>query len=383
MSNKFLSPHVALFGQGSRQLLSDILQGKEYKKALVVTDANLVKLGIVKKISDILEEAGVAYSVFSDVNPNPTVNNVKAGFAQYQAEQCDFVLTIGGGSPQDCGKAVAILAKNDGDLLEYIRDKKPSKAAADVIAVTTTAGTGSECTLAYVISDTDTQMKYGTRDENVQPLVAVNDVDLMFGLPSHITAATGMDALTHAVECVIGRRVFLLTKELGLSAIKLVFEYLQAAVEDGKNLEAREGMATAQYLAGLAFGNSGVGLVHSMSHQLSAVYDIAHGLANATLLPVILEYEAPECRPQLAEIARTLWALEADGLSDEQAAALTISKIEELSRAVGTYKPLSELGVKEEDLELLAEKTMQDGSLGNSARIPTVEEVVEIYRKAL
>jgi alcohol dehydrogenase class IV len=192
-----------------------------------------------------------------------------------------------------------------------------------------------------------------------------------------------MDALTHAVECVIGRRVFLLTKELGLSAIKLVFEYLQAAVEDGKNLEAREGMATAQYLAGLAFGNSGVGLVHSMSHQLSAVYDIAHGLANATLLPVILEYEAPECRPQLAEIARTLWALEADGLSDEQAAALTISKIEELSRAVGTYKPLSELGVKEEDLELLAEKTMQDGSLGNSARIPTVEEVVEIYRKAL
>jgi alcohol dehydrogenase len=383
MSNKFLSPHVALFGQGSRFLLRDIFKEKNYQKALVVTDANLVKLGLVQQVIEVMEESGLAYSVFSDVKPNPTVNNVKAGFAQYQAEQCDFVLTIGGGSPQDCGKAVAILAKNDGDLLEYIRDKKPSETAADIVAVTTTAGTGSECTLAYVISDTDTQMKYGTRDENVQPLVAVNDIDLMIGLPGHITAATGMDALTHAVECVIGRRVFLLTRELGLSAIKLVFTYLRAAVDDGHNLAAREGMTTAQYLAGLAFGNSGVGLVHSMSHQLSAVYNIAHGLANAILLPFILEYEALECRPQLAVIARNLWAIEAEGLSDEAAAALTISKIVDLSKTVGTYKPLSELGVKEADLELLAEKTMQDGSLGNSARIPTPEEVVEIYRKAL
>lgn len=383
MSNKFLSPHIALFGPGSRHLLRDLLKDKQYQKALVVTDANLVKLGISKQVTDVLEESGLKYSVFSDVNPNPTVKNVRNAFAQYQAEQCDFVLTIGGGSPQDCGKAVAILAKNDGDLLEYIRDKQPTKSAADIIAVTTTAGTGSECTYAYVISDTDTQMKYGTRDENIQPLVAVNDIDLMVNLPSHITAATGMDALTHAVECVIGRRVFLLTRELGLSAIKLVFKYLVAAVEDGHDLEAREGMATAQYLAGLSFGNSGVGLVHSMSHQLSAVYNIPHGLANAILLPIILEFEAPECQPQLAMVAHELWAIAAADLSDPAAAALTISKIVELSKSVGTYKPLSELGVKAADLGLLAEKTMQDGSLGNSARIPIPDEVVQIYQNAL
>jgi alcohol dehydrogenase class IV len=192
-----------------------------------------------------------------------------------------------------------------------------------------------------------------------------------------------MDALTHAVECLIGRRLFLMTRELALAAVKLVFEFLPTAVSDGHNLEARDGMATAQYLAGLAFGNSGVGMVHSMSHQLSAIYNTAHGLANAILLPFILEFERPECTPQLAMIARETWAVEAANLSEDEAAKLTISKIAELSKTVGTYKPLAEVGVKEADLDLLAEKTMPDGSLGNSARIPTKEEVVQIYREAL
>jgi alcohol dehydrogenase len=382
-ANQFLSPHIALFGQNSRSLLVDLLKTKQYQKALIVTDANLVKLGIVEKVAAILDESGIAYTVYSEVNPNPTTTNVLAAFDQYQNEGCDLVLTIGGGSPQDCGKAVAILAKNGGSLWDYIKDKKPSTGAADIIAVTTTSGTGSECTYAYVISDPDAQMKYGTRDTNTQPMIAVNDIDLMVNLPPHITAATGMDALTHAVECLIGRRLFLMTRELALAAVKLVFEFLPTAVSDGHNLEARDGMATAQYLAGLAFGNSGVGMVHSMSHQLSAIYNTAHGLANAILLPFILEFERPECTPQLAMIARETWAVEAANLSEDEAAKLTINKIAELSKTVGTYKPLAEVGVKEADLDLLAEKTMPDGSLGNSARIPTKEEVVQIYREAL
>ena len=382
-ANQFLSPHVALFGQNSRSLLVDLLKVKLYKKALIVTDANLVKLGIMEKVSSVLDKAGLAYTVYSEVKPNPTTNNVLEAFDKYQKEDCDLVLTIGGGSPQDCGKAVAILAKNGGSLWDYIKDKKPTNGAVDIIAVTTTSGTGSECTYAYVISDPDAQMKYGTRDTNTQPMIAVNDIDLMINLPPHITAATGMDALTHAVECLIGRRLFLMTRELGLAAVKLVFEYLPTAVSDGHDLEARDGMATAQYLAGLAFGNSGVGMVHSMSHQLSAIYNTAHGLANAILLPFILEFERPECTPQLAMIARETWALEAANMSDDEAAKLTIAKIAELSKTVGTYKPLAEVGVKESDLDLLAEKTMPDGSLSNSARIPTKAEVVQIFREAL
>ena len=382
-ANQFLSPHIALFGQNSRSLLADLLKDKQYKKALIVTDANLVKLGIFEKVTEVLDQIGMEYAAYSDVNPNPTTTNVLNAFDRYQKEGCDLVLTIGGGSPQDCGKAVAILAKNGGNLLDYIKDKKPTKGAVDIVAVTTTAGTGSECTYAYVISDPDAQMKYGTRDANTQPMIAVNDIDLMINLPPHITAATGMDALTHAVECLIGRRLFLLTRELGLAAVKLIFEYLPLAVSDGHNLEARDGMATAQYLAGLAFGNSGVGMVHSLSHQLSAIYNTPHGLANAILLPVILEYERPECTPQLAMIARQMWAVESADLSDDEAAKLTVSKIIELSKTVGTRKPLSEVGVKESDLDLLAEKTMSDGSLGNSARIPNKEEVVQIFREAL
>lgn len=383
MANQFLSPHVALFGQNSRSLLVDLLKEKQYKKALVVTDANLVKLGVSKKVTEILDQAGLDYCVYSDVNPNPTTTNVLNAFDQFQQESCDLILTIGGGSPQDCGKAVAILAKNGGSLWDYIKDKQPTQGAVDIIAVTTTSGTGSECTYAYVISDPEAQMKYGTRDVHTQPMIAVNDIDLMVDLPPHITAGTGMDALTHAMECLIGRRLFLLTRELGLSAVKLIFEYLPLAVSDGQNLEARDGMATAQYLAGLAFGNSGVGMVHSMSHQLSAIYNTPHGLANAILLPFVLEFERPECTPQLAMIARQMWAIETMDLSDEAAARLTIDKVIELSKSVGTLTPLSKVGVKETDLDLLAEKTMQDGSLGNSARIPVKEEVIEIYREAL
>ncbi len=384
MANMFLSPHTALFGSEARLLLTDLLKKQNYQKALVVTDVTLVKLGIVKKVTDVLAGVGLAFAVFDGVKPNPTTENVRQAFDLYQKEGCDLVLTIGGGSPQDCGKAVAVLAHNGGDVLDYIRDKKPTDSAADLIAVTTTSGTGSECTYAYVISDAETQMKFGTRDEDTQPQVAVNDIDRMVGLPPHITAATGMDALTHAIECIIGRRVFLLTHELAVSAIKLIFEHLPTAVENGENLVAREGMATAQYLAGLAFGNSGVGLVHSMSHQLSAVYDFPHGLANAILLPHVLEFEFPECVKQLASVAYAIWAKEADGLSEDDAAKLAIAKMRGLSKSVKTDTPLLQLGVKESDLTLLAEKTMADGILGNSARIPArKEEVVEIFRNAL
>lgn len=383
MPNPFFSPHIALFGQNARSLLVNFLIEKQYNKALVITDANLFKLGITEKLLEVLQQSNLAYAVFTGVEPNPTVKNVHDAFDVFQKEGCDLVITVGGGSPQDCGKAVAVLAKNPGDILTYVRDKKKTSSAVDVIAVSTTSGTGSECTYSYVITDTETHSKYGCRDIHIQPMIAINDSDLLVGLPKSITAGTGMDALTHAVETLIGRQIFPLTRELAFSACRLIFEYLPKAVENGADVSARDNMAAAQYLAGLAFGNCGVGLVHSMSHQLSAVFGLPHGLANAILLPKVIDFEKQNCLPQLGELARVLWADEAKVLSDEEGAALVVRKLNQLSEEVGTSVALSKLGVSAESLEMLAEKTLLDGSFGNSARLASKDEIIAIYQQVL
>lgn len=377
----FCCPPVSLFGKGSLSRLGDIIGGR-YKKALLVTDGGIVKLGLHQKVADALDGMGLPWVLYGEVKPNPTFANVLAALEAFKQNGCDVIVSVGGGSAIDCAKAVSVLAANEGDIYDYIRDEKPASAAVPHVAVATTAGTGSEATHSYVITDEEVQIKYGVRDRFSLPAVAVNDADLVFGLPKSLTAATGMDALTHAVESLIGPRQSYIAQELALSAMRLIFENLPTACENLQDVEAREKMSTAQYLAGLAFGNTNVGLVHCMSHQLSAVYDTPHGIANAALLPACLRYEKSACLPQLARIAHTLWPQQALQLDEAQAAELTIEKIAELSHTVGTDPALGALGLKTDDIPLLAQKTLQDGSINNSARFPTEQEICEIFAAA-
>lgn len=378
----FCCPPVSLFGRGSLSRLPDYLTGR-YQKALLVTDGGIVALGLHQRVADALKTAKLPFVLYGEVKPNPTFANVREALATFRQNGCDVIVSVGGGSAIDCAKAVSILAANEGDIYDYIRDERAATAAVDHIAVATTAGTGSEASHSYVITDDEVHKKYGVRDRFALPAIAVNDADLVFGLPRALTAATGMDALTHAVESFIGPRQSYIAQEMALSAIRLIFENLPEAWDNPQNVEAREKMSTAQYLAGLAFGNTNVGLVHCMSHQLSALYDTPHGIANAALLPACLRFEKPACLPQLARIARATWPGQALQMGDDEAAALTIEKIAELSHTVGTDPALATLGARQEDIPLLAQKTLEDGSINNSARFPTQAEVAAIFTRAM
>jgi alcohol dehydrogenase len=378
----FCCPPISLFGKGSLSRLADYIAGR-YKKALLVTDGGIVKLGLHQKVANVLDGMGLAYVLYGEVKPNPTFANALAALKMFKRNGCDVIVSVGGGSAIDCGKAVSILAVNEGDIYRYVRDEQPAKAAVTHIAVATTAGSGSEATHSYVITDEDARIKYGVRDRFALPAIAVNDAELIFGLPKSLTAATGMDALTHAVESLIGPRQSYLTQEMALSAVRLTFENLPAACENPNDAEAREKMSAAQYLAGLAFGNANVGLTHCMSHQLSAVYDTPHGIGNAALLPACLRFQKSACLPQLARIARSIWPIAARPLDEADAAELTIEKIARLSHRVGTDPKLAELGLKAEDISLLAEKTLLDGSFGNCALAPTAEQARQIFIKAM
>jgi alcohol dehydrogenase len=378
----FCCPPVSLFGKGSLSRLPSYIGGR-YKKALLVTDSGIVALGLHRKVADVLESIQMPWVLYGEVKPNPTFKNVLAALDLFRENGCDVVVSVGGGSAIDCAKAVSILAANEGTIYDYIRNERCACAAIDHIAVSTTAGTGSEASHSYVITDESVHIKYGVRDRFALPAVAVNDADLVLGLPKGLTAATGMDALTHAVESFIGPRQNYLAREMALSAIRLIFENLPNACSEPGNVEAREKMSAAQFLAGLAFGNTNVGLVHCMSHQLSAVYDTPHGIANAALLPAVLQFEKSACMPQLAFIARTIWPLQALSLDTAAAAEFTIERIAELSGIVGTNPSLASLGLKDGDIPLLAKKTLEDGSINNAARFPTEQQVCEVFRGAL
>lgn len=377
--NKYQTPAMSIFGYESIKMLGEELKEREYKKALIVTDKGICEIGVADKLTAVMDQIGLDYVIYNKVKPNPTTTNVYDGIEELKKNNCDCVITIGGGSAHDCGKAISIVAENGGKVQDYIGLNQAKKKGVDIIAINTTAGTGSECTQAYVISDEESHSKYGIRDKYAQATIAVDDYEIMMGLPKSLTAGTGMDALTHAVECLVSVNSFLLTDELALSAIKLVFQHLENAVNNPKSLEAREGMAVAQYLAGLAFGNGGVGLVHSMSHQLSAVYDLPHGLSNAILLPEVMKFNKKASTAKLAQMGRLLVPVQKEEITDEELADIAIAKIEELSQAVGTKIGLASLGVKRSDFKLLAEKTLMDGSIRNTPVKPTIEEVIEIY----
>lgn len=377
----FFLPEESLFGAGCLSVLGDEILKRNLKKALIVTDAQLVAAGIVKKVTDILDQRDLAWALFTGVQPNPTLQNVTDGVQAYRENGCDFLIALGGGSANDCTKAVGILLTNGGDLHDYQGPDKSVNPSPPIMAINTTAGTASEISRAYLITDEKTQVKMIMKDRNCMAKIAVNDPELMQDLPAGLTAATGMDALTHAVESYVSTKAFPLTRLLAREAAGCIFTYLPLAVEQPHNMEAREQMTYGQYLAGMSFGNGGLGLVHSMAHPLGAVYHLGHGICNAVLLPHVCRFNMQAAQQEYAQLARFLFP-KAAALEDEEACALFLEEVNTLSERIGTRIPLSRLGVKEEDILLLARKAMDDANRWSNPLQPTVEQVEALYREA-
>lgn len=383
MSSKgFFLPNESLFGSGCLNTMGEEIRRKGLNKALLVTGPHVAVSDVMKRVSQVLHENEIEFVVFSGVESNPTVKNVEEGAAMYRDNGCNFLIALGGGSPNDCTKAIGILLSNGGDIHDYQGPDKSAFPSPPIIAINTTAGTASEISRAYLITDEDAKVKMIMKDRNCMAEIAVNDPELMVGLPAKLTASTGMDALTHAVECYVSTKGYPLTRRLAREAADCIFTYLPTAVEQPDNMEAREQMTYGQYMAGMAFGNGGLGLVHSMAHPLGAVFRLGHGISNAVLLPFVCRYNMREAAADYASLSRFLFA-EARDMDESEACDLFIARLNELSERIGTRLPLSKLGVTAADIPMLAEKAIQDANWGSNPVKPTVEDIKEIYTQAL
>jgi alcohol dehydrogenase len=383
MVYNFVMPHMSIFGSNCIKEIGTEAKANKLKKALIVTDRVLKEAGIAEKIEKVLKDNEIEYITYSDVQQNPTTVNVNNGAGYFIENNCDFIIGLGGGSPHDCAKAIGILVSNGGKINDYEGFNKSKKKAPIIFTVNTTAGTASEISRAYLISDEASKNKMIFKDINALPYIAFNDPDLMVNLPGKLTASTGMDALTHAIESYVSNGAYLLTRKLSLSAIEIIFQNLYEVIQNPKSIELRENMIYAQYLAGMAFGNGGLGLVHAMAHQLGAVYNLPHGLCNAILLPYVMKYNKKSSYEGYAEIAKTLYPIECNNKSAAQKADILINAVEELSKKIGTFISLNELGVKQNDLQLLAKKSLKDGNIARNPVMPTEEEIIEIFKQAL
>ena len=374
---QFFMPSNNLIGAGALEMAVTQMAGMGFTKALIVTDAPLVKLGFAERLTALLKQAGMDSAVFDDVKPNPTVANVNAGLAALQKLGADCVVSLGGGSPHDAAKGIALLATNGGKIEDYEGLDKSAKPQLPLIAVNTTAGTASEMTRFTIITDESRHVKMAIVDKHVTPILSVNDPVLMEDMPASLTAATGMDALTHAVEAYVSTAHNPITDACALQAIALIAQYLPTAVQSPRDKTAREQMAYAQFLAGMAFNNASLGYVHAMAHQLGGFYDLPHGVCNALLLPHVEQFNMRAAADRLGVVGRTLAGHNADlaGLGP-------IEAIQKLARTVGIPATLRELGVKESDFVTLAPNAMKDVCGLTNPVQPTLEEVVGIYRAA-
>jgi len=373
-------PAINLIGPGAVKEIGIEIQKLQLKKLLLVTDKILVAIGIVNKIKEILTASEIEYAVFDDVAPNPTTRNVNDGLELFRYYKCDGILSVGGGSPQDAAKAIGILYKNGGSIVDYEGIGKSSNKSVPIIAVNTTAGTASEVTINYVITDEVRKIKMVMVDPNCLASVAVNDPELMVKKPADLTAATGMDALTHAIESYISKGSFRLSDILSLEAIKLIGESLETAVKDGNNIEARSKMAWASYIAGLSFSNAGLGIVHSMAHQLGSEYNLPHGVANSILLPYVEDFNSAVCVEKFANIANAL-GRDISGLTPEEARTEAINALSEMAEALGIPK-LRETVFKPEDIDKLSAQAMADVCTGGNPRNVTIEDIKILYKNA-
>ncbi len=374
---QFFMPSSNLLGAGALEEAVKQMAGLGFKKALIVTDVPLVKLGFAKRLADLLAAQNIASAVFDAVKPNPTVGNVNAGLQALNALGADCVVSLGGGSPHDCAKGSALLASNGGKIEDYEGLDKSAKPQLPLIAVNTTAGTASEMTRFTIITDETRHVKMAIVDKHVTPILSVNDPELMEDMPASLTAATGMDALTHAVEAYVSTAHNPITDACALQAIALIARHLPTAVSTPKDKTAREQMAYAQFLAGMAFNNASLGYVHAMAHQLGGFYDLPHGVCNALLLPHVEAFNMRAAADRLAEVGRVLSA------NNSQLAGLgPIEAIQALAAKVGIPPNLRSLGVKEEDFPTLAENAMKDVCGLTNPVQPTREEVIGIFRAA-
>lgn len=373
-------PSINLMGAGCLNDLGATVNDLGFKKAFVVTDNFLMSNGVANKVLNVLEGAGIAYEVYSEVVPNPTCKNVHDGLERLKGTDCDFLVSIGGGSPQDTAKAIGILATNGGHIKEYEGVNLSKNKSLPIVAVNTTAGTSSEVTINYVVTDEERHVKMVMVDKNSLATVTVNDQELMVEKPASLTAATGMDALTHAIETIVTPGAYPVSDATALAAVKIIFDYLPRAVENGHDIEAREQMVYAVFLGGIAFSNAGLGNVHAMAHQLGGIYNLPHGVCNAMLLPYVEEENAKYVPEKFVSIANVL-GYDVEGKSAQECAAFVVDSMKELAKKVGIPATLGELGVNDVDFDLLAENAMKDiCAPGNPVEF-TKEQIIELYKK--
>ena len=382
MANRIILNPVSYHGAGAINEIANELSARGYKKAFICTDPDLIRFGVVKKVLDVLDGASIPYEIFSDVKANPTIENVQSGVEAYKASGADCIVTIGGGSAMDTAKAIGIIINNpefaDVRSLEGVAPTK--KHAVFTIAVPTTAGTAAEVTINYVITDVEKKRKFVCVDVNDIPEVAVVDPEMMSSMPKGLTAATGMDALTHAIEGYITKGACTISDMFHLEAIRLISANLRAAVNNDP--AGREGMALGQYIAGMGFSNVGLGIVHSMAHGLSALYDTPHGVACAIILPTGLEYNATVCGERYRAVGKAMGVEGIDTMSDDEAAKATIAAVKKLSADVGIPADLKEI-LKEEDVQFLSESAFADACRPGNPRETSVEEIAALYRSLM
>ena len=382
MGNRFILNETSYHGAGAINDIVTEVKARGLTKAFVASDPSLIEFGVTKKVTDVLDKAGYAYEIFSNIKPNPTIENVKAGVEAYKASKADYIIAIGGGSSMDTAKAVGIIINNpehaDVRSLEgAVATKKP---AVPIIAVPTTAGTAAEVTINYVITDVEKQRKFVCVDPHDIPVVAIVDPDMMSSMPKGLTASTGMDALTHAIEGYITKGAWELSDMFHLKAIEIISRSLRGAVENTP--EGIADMALGQYVAGMGFSNVGLGIVHSMAHSLGALYDTPHGVANAILLPTIMEYNAPATGEKYREIAKAMGVKGTENMTQEEYRKAAVDAVKQLSHDVGIPADLKEI-VKEEDLQFLAESAYADACCPGNPRDTSVEEIIELYKKLM
>ncbi len=384
MSTKFVLNETSYFGKGASEELPNEIKKRNFKKVFLVSDKALVDAGVTSRIEEILEKANIPYELYSEIKPNPTIKNVTDGVKACKESGADVIVAVGGGSSIDTAKGISIVMTNPdrADIKSLNGLSNTINRGMPLIALPTTAGTAAEVTINYVITDEDAEIKMVCVDPNDIPILAIIDSDLMSSMPKGLAAATGMDALTHAVEGYITKAHNEMSDMFHMKAIQMIFKYLPSAVND-KDPYAIEMMGMAQYIAGMGFSNVGLGIVHSMAHQLGAVYDTPHGIANAMLLPTVMRFNGEVCANRFREILVNIGRPDAEHLNDQDVINTFVWMISELSKSVGITKTIKDYGAKEEDFEMLAEKAMNDPCKPGNPREVAKEDFIELYRKAM
>ncbi len=380
---RFILNETSYFGYGAREVLADELKDRKFKRVFLVSDKSLVNAGVTQKVIDILEEADVKYELYDDVKPNPTIENVLEGYKKCRWFRTDVILAVGGGSSMDTAKGISILMENPdrADVVSLNGLSNTKKKGLPMIAMPTTAGTAAEVTINYVITDPEREIKMVCVDPHDIPVLAIVDTELMASMPKSLAAATGMDALTHAIEGYITKDHNTMSQMFSMKAIQLIYANLAKAVNE-KDIDAIDKVGLGQYIAGMGFSNVGLGIVHSMAHQLGAVYDTPHGLANAILLPTVLEFNGAVCADLYKEILTQGMGTDAMKFTDEEAVKTLCEKVKDLAEKVGITQTVSEVGAKKKDLGMLADKAMVDPCKPGNPREVTKQDFIDLYEKA-